>query len=322
MSSNTKTKTNEEKRSLFDIIPRIEFAWWETLCMRLGFAWLLYNRFPFLERLPHADEALTFPNGIAKWVDLTWALQPEAYLVIKSIMGFACILYVTGFAFPIASTALFVCFLIPCTLQNSLGSFSHYYQMMVLLLLAQALASWIWTFAKGPRTLVQPGTALHSFTTRVTLQVLAGNYVLCGLTKLIISEGKWIVNSQYMPLQFEKIKMQHYYNALVEVPPNVGDKLNAYAIDNPWFSMMAYTPGLIAELGAVALLFGRAWALWTGVFIVAMHYIIKVTMNLNFQQHEAMVWIYAANIPFWTVWLIAKALKIGSNKHELQAAGK
>ena len=50
--------------------------------------------------------------------------------------------------------------------------------------------------------------SLHSFTTRVTLQVLAGNYVLCALTKLIESDGAWIWNSQYMPVQYAKIQAQ------------------------------------------------------------------------------------------------------------------
>ncbi|TLD71583.1 hypothetical protein FEM03_05415 [Phragmitibacter flavus] len=298
--------------SRFNIVPHIHFAWWETLCMRIGFAWLLYTRFPALGRLPHADEPLTFPNGIARWVDLTWALQPDAYSAIRLTMIAACFLYVSGFAFPVASTALFVCYLIPCTLQNSLGSFSHYYQMMTLLLLAQALASWVWVIG-NPRRLTNFAVGpslLHSFTTRVTLQVIAANYVLCGLTKLIISEGKWIWNSQYMPLQFEKIKMQHFHNALVSNPPNLADKLNDFAIHNPWFSMMCYTPGLIAELGAIALLFGRAWSFWTGLFVIGMHFIITLTMRLSFQQHESMMWIYAVNIPFWTVWLVRKALNM------------
>lgn len=308
-------------RALTQIVPHVNFAWWETLLMRASFAWLLFSRYPALQRLPHADEPLTFPNGIARWVDLTWALQPDAYAALKLAVTAGCIFYTLGVAFPLASTVLFIGYLIPCTLQNSLGSFSHYYQLMTLLLLGQAIAAWWWLFLGKRRlaTFAFAPAALHSFTTRVTLQIIAANYVLCGLTKLIISKGAWIWNSQYMPLQYEKIKMQHFYNYLIEVPPSMADQLNAFAINNPWFSMMAYTPGLIAELGAIALLFGRAWALWTGVFIIVMHYIIKVTMNLNFQQHESMLWIYAVNIPFWTVWLAAKLLKF--RKPPLPASG-
>ena len=149
--------------------------------MRTGFAILLLVRFPTLASLPAPGAELRFPNGLAKWIDMSWALDPVSYSIITVLLTVGAALYITGFAFPLSATVLLFCYLIVGTLQNSLGSISHYYQVMTLMLLGQSLAAWLW--AATARNRLEPWTrspaALHSFTTRVTLQILAGNYVLC-----------------------------------------------------------------------------------------------------------------------------------------------
>ena len=166
-------------RILNDIVPRIDFAWWETAAMRTGFALLLLFRFPQLASLPAPGTELRFPNGLAIWLDLSWALNPIVYSIITILLYAAALLYITGFAFPLSATVLFLCYLVTGTLQNSLGSISHYYQVMTLMLLGQSLAAWLYVVSTRRRSELwtRSPAALHSFTTRVTLQILAGNYV-------------------------------------------------------------------------------------------------------------------------------------------------
>lgn len=282
------------------MLPRIAFAGWETFFMRAGFAWLLWDRFPTLANLPPADSVLRFPNGLARWIDFSWALSPEVFGVYSLIVTAALVLYVTGFAFPIASTILFLGYLITGTLINSNGSISHYYQLMTLVLGFQALAAWLWASRHSLReTWLWPSGDLHSFTTRVTLQVLAGNYVLCGLTKLINSKGAWLGNTLNMPVQFTKIEANKFYNTL-EVPDmGIGGWLNDLCIQHPWLCLIVYSPGLFVELLAFLLLFGRKWALVLGLFVVGMHVIIKATMGLNFDQHQWIFFLFAVNAPYW-----------------------
>jgi hypothetical protein len=111
--------------------------------------------------------------------------------------------------------------------------------------------------------------SLHSFTTRVTLQVLAGNYVLCALTKLINSNGAWIWNSQYMPVQFAKIQAQHYYTTLQHPDLGVGGMLNELCTQSAWLCMLVYAPGLIVELFTFLMLFGHVWLLVIGLTVIA-----------------------------------------------------
>ena len=290
-------------RILNDIVPRIDFAWWETAVMRTGFALLLLFRFPPLASLPAPGAELRFPNGLAIWLDLSWALNPIVYSIITILLYAAAALYITGFAFPLSATVLFLCYLVTGTLQNSLGSISHYYQVMTLMLLGQSLAAWLYVVATRRRSELwtRSPAALHSFTTRVTLQILAGNYVLCALTKIIASHGAWIWNSQYMPVQYAKIQAQRYYTTLEPADMGLGAALNELCLQYPWLCMLVYAPGLIVELLTFLMLFGRVWLLVVGVAVIAMHLLVDVTMNLGFPQHQWIFFLYAVNLPYWIV---------------------
>jgi hypothetical protein len=283
-------------RTLIDIVPRIDFAWWETALMRTGFAILLFARFPALASLPSPGAELRFPNGLAKWIAMSWALDPLGYSIISLLLKAAAVLYITGFAFPVSVTVLFLCYLVTGTLQNSLGSISHYCQVMTLMLLGQSMAAWLWAASAQNRreAWTRSPTALHSFTTRVTLQVLAGNYVLCALTKLVASNGAWIWNSQYMPVQYAKIQAQQFYTTLEPVDMGLGGALNELC-------MWLYAPGLIVELLTFLMLLSRTWLLIIGLAVIAMHMLVDITMGLRFPQHQWIFFFYAVNLPFWIV---------------------
>jgi hypothetical protein len=121
------------------------------------------------------------------------------------------------------------------------------------------------------------------------VEVLAGNYAVCALTKLIESGGAWIWNSQYMPVQFAKIQAQQYYSTLETADLGQGGALNELCLRHPWLCMLVYAPGLIVELFAFLMLFGRVWLLVVGLAVVGMHVRVDRTMNLSFPQHQ---WIF------------------------------
>ena len=303
------------KRALTDIVPRIEFAWWETAFMRAGFAMLLLTRFPPLASLPAPGAELRFPNGLAKWIDLSWALDPRRYSVITILLNAAAALYITGFAFPLSSTVLFLCYLTAGTLQNSLGSISHYYQVMTLMLLGQAIAAWLWAAR------ARPAGGLDAFSGRLAFLHDAGD--LAGSCRELRSlrcdqahqsNGAWIWNSQYMPVQYAKIQAQHYYTTLQNPDLGWGGTLNELCTQYPWLCMLVYAPGLIVELLTFFMLFGRLWLLFVGLAVIAMHALVEITMNLAFPQHQWIFFLYAVNLPFWIVRGI-QSLSLGLRRH-------
>ena len=148
----------------------------------------------------------------------------------------------------------------------------------------------------------------------MTLQVLAGNYVLCALTKLIQSDGAWIWNSQYMPVQYAKIQAQHYYTTLQNRDLGWGGTLNELCTQHAWLCMLVYAPGLIVELLTFLMLFGRVCLLLVGLVVIAMHALVEVTMNLGFRQHQWIFLLYAVNLPFWIVRAV-QSLALGLRRH-------
>jgi uncharacterized protein (DUF983 family) len=65
--------------------------------------------------------------------------------------------------------------------------------------------------------------------------------------------------------------------------------------------MLVYAPGLIVELFAFLMLFGRVWLLVVGLAVVGMHVLVDRTMNLSFPQHQWIFFVYAVNLPYWVV---------------------
>jgi hypothetical protein len=284
-----------------DLAPEVTFAWWETLCMRIGFALLLCHEYPPATRLPPPGSELPFPNGLAQWLDLGWGLVPQVYTGLHAALLAAAALYASGVAFPLAAPLLLVCYLVPATLLNSSGAISHHYQLMTLLLLAQTLAAWAWCLGRGrAAALWSSPAALHSWTTRVSLQVVAGNYVLSALTKLVATHGTWIWATHLMPVQFEKTRWQLFHDRLSMPELPLGAALNDACLAHPWICPLFFGPGLLIELFAFAMLFGRRWALLLGAAIALMHELVAATMGLFFRPHAAIAIIYAVNAPYWS----------------------
>lgn len=284
--------------------------------MRAGFAALIWHRLVTLAGMPPADTPLRFPNGLAHWIDFTWALHPTAFHWMAVIMTIACVLYVVGIAFPVAATLLFLGYLTVGTLINSNGSISHYYQLITLMLGFQALAAWVWA-ARHPWKdtwgwLVS--SDLHSLVIRTTIQVLAANYVLCGISKVIASRGAWTWNNLYMPVEFAKIQANQYYETLQMPDMGIGGMINDLCLQHPWMCLLVYSPGIIFELLAFLMLLGRRWLFVFGLLIIAMHGVIKLVMGLNFQQHQWIFLIFAVNLPYWIAWLSSRFLRAASRQ--------
>jgi hypothetical protein len=284
-----------------DRAPRIAFAWWETLAMRAGFALLLWYEYPRLSQLPPPGDGLPFPHALAAWIDLTWALEPDLFRILRLVLLAACGGYVAGVAVPFATLALLACYLVAGTLRNSLGAIGHAYQLITLVLLVQTVVAWWWCLSGRAALLRRAPPALQASAARATLQIVAASYVLAAITKLITSQGTWMLATRFVPVQAEKTRWQTFHNTLQMPEPGLGAALNGLCLEQQWFCVLFYGPGLLVELFAFVMLFGRGWALASGVALLAMHQLITVTMGLNFRQHEAIVLLYAVNLPYWAM---------------------
>jgi hypothetical protein len=135
--------------------------------------------------------------------------------------------------------------------------------------------------------------------------VVAGNYVLSAVTKVIATHGSWIWATHLMPVQFEKTYWQLFYDRLSVPQLPLGTAVNDACLAHPWVCPLVFGPGLLVELFAFAMLFGRGWALLLGAAIALMHELVAATMGLFFRPHAAIAIIYAVNLPYW----IARAIR-------------
>jgi hypothetical protein len=284
-----------------DLVPQVGFAAWETLCMRAGFAAVLWWEFPSLHQLPPAGAPLPFPHALAQWIDLTWALDAGAFAALRVALLAAAALYVAGVALPFAALTMLGCYMVAGTLRNSLGAIGHMHQLMTLVLLGQTLATWSWLVAHRSRTawLGRAPAALHAHATRVTLQIIAASYVLSGITKLLTTDGEWLLQTRFAPVQLEKTRWQEFHNTLVMPETPLGDLVSRLCLEHGWVCVAFFGPGLLVELGAFAMLLGRVPALVAGGAIVLMHVLIALTMALDFLQNAAIVFLFAVNAPYW-----------------------
>ncbi|HEY5892806.1 MAG TPA: hypothetical protein VIT91_06200 [Chthoniobacterales bacterium] len=262
--------------------------------MRLGFAGLLWYR------MPHAvpPTVQPFPNGLAHWIDLTFLANPAIFTPARWIFLAMLALYVVGRLVPLALSYLLCLNVAVYTLWNSQGWIGHTDQIISLTLLALTLFH---IFAAISRFRPKDGRSLGDVEISISLQVIAATYVVAGITKLIKSDGMWLAQLPNITVQIEKTNEQFFYDFLRHPNPGLTDWLNSQLIAHPWLAYPFFGPGLIVELAAFLLPYGRRHAAILGLALLAMHGLISLTMQITFTTNIWMLIIFAVNVPFWAV---------------------
>ncbi len=242
------------------------------------------------------------PAGLAAFFDLTWLSDPGMQTAWRVGAGVALAFYAAGIALPIALPTVTLAHILPFTLMNSQGFTHHGHQVISLLLLWQTLTVWVHAVRFGSWWLPPPAL-LRAWTLVQSQVILTGVYLVSVLSKLDASNGKWIMNSAYIPMDMVKTQRQNYLNKLD--PQFAGDPpMAAWLLDNPWIARAMFGGGFLLEAFAW-LAIGTRWpALAVGLAIIGMHRSIHHLMGLSFDQNEKLCWIYLVNLP----WIASLAL--------------
>ncbi len=283
------------------------------LIMRAAFAWFcIFFKTPPLNA-SFKSEAPSEPNGLAHFIDLAALLNHDAawtFMYWGSVV--ALLFYVAGFLMPVSTFFLLAVHVCVYTLDNSYGAIKHAQQLIGIVLLAQFLAYTIWPLAltfwksKLSRKLKPTlGRNAHELAVHWTIAAVAAAYVVSGVTKLVESEGRWIIDTPNLAVQLEKTEKQNYYNDLQTEPAPLANWANNLLTNQPNLGRMVFGSALILELAAIIALFGRPYALMIGVALIALHLSISAAMGLSFPNHLKIIAIYLIN-PAW--WIIAGRL--------------
>ena len=274
----------------------LEWGPFEMFVMRAAFAVLAFVNIKW-ETAPYTEQK--FPNGIARFVDLTWlGHHPPGDLTQYGVMAFL-VFYVIGLfpALGLLPTAFFATVI--GTLLNSQGAINHSWQMVTMMGLAQ-VAVYAWPrrtdMGRNWTVLARPDLQRHRQAVFAVLTVIAASYVVCGVVKVVNSDGLWIQKAPLLAVQLLKTHYSHFYDTL-ELPPQWLQDITAFLLEYPWIARIVFGAGLVIELLGFVILINRRWAFIGGVAIIALHLSISRLMNLNFEAHMFAVLIYCVNLP-------------------------
>lgn len=281
-------------------------GFWEWLFLRLCFAAVVWWSLPRMSSMVDLVEQ-PYPTGMAELFDLTFFSNPQVYRSCYYLFCGALIVYSAGLLLPVVIPVIASIHIGMITLYNSQGATHHAYQLISLILLAQWAVYWTpWVrriFKRSPLELPD-GRKWRDYAVWYSLQVIAAAYVIAGVIKLMRSKGMWFFDSPNLAVQLMKTNAQNYYDKLhTDSVFEQRAVVAQFMIDNPNITRLFLGTGLVIELVAFLLLLNRVWALLMGIFILALHWGIDMTMGLNFKYQMAVVAIFLVNAPYWMGWL-------------------
>jgi hypothetical protein len=273
----------------------VAFDWsrLELFLMRLGFAALAFWNVKW-ETRKFLDQPS--PNGLANVFDLTWlGKYPPGMGIQGTVIAFL-LLYVIGFAPAVGLLPWAFFATLIGTLGNSQGAINHSWQLVTMMGLAQLIV-YAWPRPSAGRSLLlKPDHERHRQAAWAALIVFAASYVVCGVVKVVNSDGMWLARAPWLAVQLYKTHYSHFYDTL-EMPPQWLQQITETLMQYPNFARLLFGGGLLIELGAFVILISRRWAFVGGIAIVVMHLSISKIMNLNFEAHIVAAVIYLLNLP-------------------------
>ncbi len=157
---------------------------------------------------------------------------------------------------------------------------------MLCILSGPAAITKAWTERGAPSPIVRSWSL-------VTAQFVVGSaYLISVFSKMIRSDGQWLVNSYYVALDFVKTQRQTYYSGLD--PQFAGDPPGyiVMMMQHPFFTALFFDAGVALEAGLIFAVGNRRWGFAFGITLIFMHVTIAKIMNLFFPTHVAMLAIF------------------------------
>ena len=283
---------------------------------RLALAALVYVRFSALR--PYSEQP--FPVGIARYVDFSFLANDVVAWWLKAGLVLSLVLYVIGRAMPLAVGYMLFLWVAAGALANSQGALSHYTQLVAMVLIGQLIAYAQWWAMDRTSGRAPQGMNAHDLALYYTQQVIAAAYVLAGISKIVLSRGRWIAQVPFMASDVLKTHGQSFASTLAGGVIERGDAIAAFILAHPDLMRALLGCGLLFELAAPAALLGRTPAFLIGIGLLTMHAVIGQLMLIRFPENQVLLLIYFIDVPFLLVaaW---RRLLIPTIDHARQRAG-
>ncbi len=279
--------------SLFRIEP-FKFAAWETVCLRLIFAWLLLDSLPTAAGLypdtPH-------PRGLAHFMNLSFMHDGNVVRWLSISATWTLIIGAFGVAEPLTLGWTLFVIIASKSYNLSQGALGHAGQLHSLCLLAWWLAS-LWALRGGWKKAFWAGPSSWAFQVWGIIQTIAAAYTVSAITKLINSGGSWPFRGGNFVLQMMKAQEER----ITSNDLRAGDFAYA-AVDvlqhHAWLGSLLLCSAWLLEFFAFLALLNRRIAVCIGVGLIGFHHSTELLMTIGFGTHRQMLWLFFVNPIFW-----------------------
>lgn len=279
------------------------FAFYERVVMRVLFAWLVFQATPkglIVTGIPA-------PNGFARLVDLHFLLDPHAFVFCQRLLIVALVLYVLRLVVWLAlPVALFVN-VATNAITNSQGGIQHALQIVSLVLLAQTVAHFygLWRRHRGEARALLENRAIWW-----SQQTIVAVYLVAGITKMIVTKGRWVFDARWLGVSIAKSAYQSFYDTHNQAELHHQLAIAHFAATHGWLMMLVAAGGLFLELGSPLMLVNRVWALSLGWALICFHIGLTYAMQLSFIYNQWLLFIFMVNAPYWIAFVGRRILRV------------
>jgi len=274
--------------------PLPAFAFYERLVMRALFAWVVFLATPkglIVNGIPS-------PNGFARLVDLHFLLAPHVFAFCQKLLVVALILYVLRLVVWLALPVALFIQVATNAITNSQGGIQHAMQIVSLVLLAQTAAHFygLWRRRAGEDRALLENRAIWW-----AQQTIVAVYLVAGITKLIVTHGKWIYDARWLGVSIAKSAYQSFYDTHRQADLQQQLSIAHFAATHGWVVVLIAAVGLFLELGSPLMLRSRIWAAVLGCALILFHVGLTYSMGLSFIYNQWLLLIFMVNVPYWIV---------------------
>jgi hypothetical protein len=274
--------------------PLPTFAFYERLAMRALFAWVVFQATPkglMVSGIPS-------PNGFARVVDLHFLLAPHVFAFCQKLLAISLVLYVLRLVVWLALPVALFIHVGANALTNSQGGIQHAMQIVSLALLAQTVAHFygLWRRRAG-----EDRALLESRAIWWSQQTIVAVYLVAGITKLMVTKGKWIADARWLGVSIAKSAYMSFYDTHSQTDLQQQLAVAHFAAVHGWLMLLIAAVGLFLELGSPLMLINRIWAAAMGCALIGFHVGLTYSMGLSFIYNQWLLLIFMVNPPYWIV---------------------
>ena len=302
-------------KSLFkNQLGQVRYAGWEWAIMRAAYAVVLWfctwhTLDPRGWKIRDAYD-MDRANGLPSLLDLSFLGQPVFEVGLVVVMLVCLVFYVKGRCLLVVTGILSLVHMLVGGIFASPAGDHHATQIAGLIVIGQ-FGWFVWEKLR-PKRFAENGLDSASGAIFWSQQMIVAGYVVSAISKWVNSGGglipgaRWIAQVPNIAVQFEKNRLQAYYDKLeVHASDAVNQRTIDLVIDKPVIAMAFFGYGFYIELLAFLALFNRTAAALIGLGLIGLHTGIFFIMHLPFPYFISVDAIFLVNVPFWVMALLA-----------------